>query len=54
MLWVLSYLVSISSNVINITSYINSHINSDPIYTSQQSFLLVAGLLIAGLQLLPP
>ena len=41
-------------NIIHTTSYANSRINSDPIYTSQQSFLLVAGLLIAGLQLLPP
>lgn len=41
-------------NTINTTSYANLHINSDPIYTSQQSFLWVAGLLIAGLRLLPP
>lgn len=37
-----------------ITSQFNLCINSDPIYTSQQSFLLAAGLLIAGLQLFPP
>lgn len=40
-------------NIIDTTSYANLHINSDPIYISQQSFLWVAGLLIAGLRLLP-
>lgn len=40
--------------IINTTSCSNSPINSHPIYASQQSFLLGAELLIAGLQLLPP
>lgn len=52
--WVLFLFMYFWQQSNQITSYFNLCINSDPIYISQQSFLLVAGLLIASLQGFPP